>query len=107
MAAPAELRAGLPAGEEERKYCKQHSTPGSDPRDQGPPETRDPRRPGTPGDQGPQETRDPRRPGTPGDQGPQETRDQERGSSRGVLEDAVGGGEAQAGGREDEGALQT
>ena len=90
MAAPAELRAGLPAGEEERKYCKQHSTPGSDPRDQGPPETRDPRRPGT-----------------PGDQGPQETRDQERGSSRGVLEDAVGGGEAQAGGREDEGALQT
>ena len=90
MAAPAELRAGLPAGEEERKYCRQHSTPGSDPRDQGPPETRDPRRPGT-----------------PGDQGPQETRDQERGSSRGVLEDAVGGGEEQAGGREDEGALQT
>ena len=64
MAAPAELRAGLPAGEEERKYCRQHSTPGSDPRDQGPPETRDPQRPGTPGDQGPQETRGPRRPGT-------------------------------------------
>ena len=78
MAAPAELRAGLPAGEEERKYCKQHSTPGSDPRDQGPPETRDPRRPGTPGDQGPQETRDPQRPGTPGDQGPPETRDPRR-----------------------------
>ena len=37
MAAPAELRAGLPAGEEQRKYCDQYSTQGSHPGDQGPP----------------------------------------------------------------------
>ena len=33
----AELRAGLPAGEEQRKYCDQYSTQGSHPGDQGPP----------------------------------------------------------------------
>ena len=38
MAALAELRAGLPAGEEQRKYCEQYSIQGSDPGGQGPQE---------------------------------------------------------------------
>ena len=38
VAAPAELRAGLPSGEEQRKYCEQYSTQGSDPGGQGPQE---------------------------------------------------------------------